>query len=509
MVLGVLRGSLVHKKSILESHLLLQPPLPLLPTLVRYFDDFEDKYHTIKNPHDDIWRVQADGNKGLFKFELLPTQYVETFKHIAIDMFAGLDATSAISRMHQILRFPEPVIMAIQSSPQDFREYWNHNVYSWSYTIAVANKAAVHSLCRLGIGAWEQDLRNFVVLLPSPKQDIYKSVRQHECFIPLSHQALIIDYLDDLSAQVRAACTVGVATLRDACLMILSHQLGARPGQIARIRTEDVRTYSSETFHIGLPMGKQRGSEKMRLVIRRVRAEWALIFQAYIDASARKIISNNTPANLFFRLTPAAVSVAISTLAERLTGQYWTPTDFRHSAAQRLADAGTSHVSLSEFMGHTTTQVATVYFDASPAQAERINQALALSPIYANVATIAKTQFIDKVALLQLPQSHHIGGVPHGIPIAGIGGCSMGQSICTKNPVLSCYTCRKFLPLSDAEIHESVVASLQPVVMQFAQASRHNEESPAYTQLRRMLESASQVVTDIRSMHGVETKRPE
>ncbi|MBA4078080.1 MAG: site-specific integrase [Cyanobacteria bacterium PR.023] len=483
--------------------------LPLLPKLIRYFDDFEDKLQSIRNLHEDEWTVFVDGKKISLKFTLVPDNARIVLKHIALDMFTRLDPTSVCLFLSQLLRRPHPLIIAIQAMPSAFRIYWDQQVLSWSHIEALALRVAVHSLCRLGVGRWEQELRSFVSSLPSPKLDIYKSVRQQECFLPMSHQSLIIDYLDELTFQVKSTTAHDVTRLRAACLLILCHQFGFRPGQIARIRTSDIRTYSSEVFHFAIPLGKQRGSEKMRLITRRIKADWAPIFLAYVDAVLQAGINSKTPAHLFFRMTPSEVSLSIIDLAEKITGERWTPTDFRHSAAQRLADAGISHVSLSEFMGHTTTQVATVYYDASPAQAQLINQALALSPIYANVATVAKTQFIDKVALLKLPQSHHIGGVPHGIPIAGIGGCSMGQSICTKNPVLSCYTCRKFLPLSDAEIHESVVASLQPVVIQFAQASRHHEETPAYTQLRRMLESASQVVTDIRSMQGVEMKRPE
>ncbi|HHH7389073.1 TPA: hypothetical protein ACP2SZ_005153, partial [Escherichia coli] len=83
-----------------------------------------------------------------------------------------------------------------------------------------------------------------------------------------------------------------------------------------------------------------------------------------------------------------------------------------------------------------------------------------------------------------------------------------GQSLCSKNPVLSCYTCRKFLPLSDAAVHESVVESLRSVVSEFASASRFNEESPAYTQLRRMFQAALQVAKDIRLKHAENGAEP-
>lgn len=53
------------------------------------------------------------------------------------------------------------------------------------------------------------------------------------------------------------------------------------------------------------------------------------------------------------------------------------------------------------------------------------------------------------------------------------------------------------MPVRDARVHRDVVESLRPVVMQFADASRGHEESPAYTQLRRLLSQAQIIAEDI------------
>jgi hypothetical protein len=52
------------------------------------------------------------------------------------------------------------------------------------------------------------------------------------------------------------------------------------------------------------------------------------------------------PPRLLFGLTPQGVSRAIMELTEELTGDAWSPTDLRHTAAQRLADGGISHAGL-------------------------------------------------------------------------------------------------------------------------------------------------------------------
>lgn len=482
-----------------QYQLILDDSLPVLPRVVRYYDDFEDKYNTIKNLNDDEWETASDGKKYTVRFTKIPQVVRQAFKHIAIDMLGRLDVKSVIMFLDSIFRTPDPAILAISESPQKFRDYWILNVSNWKYMNALATRTAVHSMCRLSLGAWTPDFSDYVSLLPAPKLDSYKAVRMQECFLPLDHQSLIIEYLDEVAVLASTSLNLDAAlVLRDASLLILSHQFGLRPGQIARIQTADVRSYDLETLHISVPLGKQRGKERKRLITRRIKNDWVKIFNSYIEASSYLFVNNDYPTHLFFRMPPKDVSLAIANLTEKITGQRWSATDLRHSAAQRLVDSGVSHISLSEFMGHSTTLTANVYFDASPTQAQRVNQALALSNIYSNVAEVARTRTIDKTALLGLPPDQQIGGVPHGIPIAGIGGCSAGQSVCTKNPILSCYTCRKFLPLSDPQIHESVVESLRPVVTAFATASRYNDESPAYTQLRRMFQAALKVAEEVR-----------
>jgi hypothetical protein len=75
-----------------------------------------------------------------------------------------------------------------------------------------------------------------------------------------------------------------------------------------------------------------------------------------------------------------------------------------------------------------------VYFRTSASHAERVNRALGASDIYRRVARIAHDRFISPEELAQLKGDQQIAGVPHGIPIAGIGGCTSGQLACPYNP---------------------------------------------------------------------------
>lgn len=483
----------------------IELPLPDLRKAIRYYDDFSGGFRTISDTASDIWVLEVAGRNQRFLFEKIPAFARVLFKHLTSDMLSSQSAVTVCIRMIGLLAEPQHVLAALGMTPAEYREYWIANFRSWKYMDALATRAAVHSLCNLSIGAWNPHYRDYVSLLPSPFLDQYRTVRTQECFLPLRDQSLLISYIDEIAEKLETSKSTGVShdldmiKLRGTCLLILSHQYAFRPGQIAKIKAVDVKSYGENSVHVSVPVGKQREAKRGRLVTRKIKSEWAIIFRSYSAmADAVRLHIDSTLGQIYFCMTPTQVSVAIGDLTEFLIGERWGATDLRHTAAQRLADAGVSHISLSEFLTHATTLTANVYFNASPTQAERVNQALALSPIYSNVAEVARTRTIDKAALMRLPPDQQIAGVPHGIPIAGIGGCSAGQSLCTMNPILSCYTCRKFLPLLDSAIHLEVVEKLRSVVTDFAGASRNNEESPSYTQLKRMFQAALRVAEEVK-----------
>lgn len=191
--------------------------------------------------------------------------------------------------------------------------------------------------------------------------------------------------------------------------------------------------------------------------------------------------------------------MAIANTTEAILPERRTATELRHTAAQRLVDAGASHEELAEFMGHSDIDTGLVYFQVSANQAERVNSALGISDIYQNIAKIAHDRFVDLVTLSKLKGEQQIGGTPHGIPISGIGGCASGQPACQYNPVMSCYGCRKFMPINDVSVHESVLTDFRSIVTFFEKASLGEENSPAYMQLKRTISNVQSIIQEI---HG-------
>ncbi|WP_407112182.1 tyrosine-type recombinase/integrase [Bradyrhizobium sp. LMG 9283] len=481
--------------------------LPSLPPIVRYHDDFADAVRTIRDfATSTALQVELDGkrlNISLGSFGSVTT----VIKHVIVDWLSRHDPETAFNFTGRLVSYIrdcglESLKTLILAPIFDARSHWNVFAKAKSTgSQASALRAMLHSLCNLSIGHWNPASAPLVRALKGPKTDSFRVVRTGECFLPLDHQAAIVDHLDELVGRLTSSReAVEHRELRDACVLIIAYQYAFRPGQIARIELADVRVFSTGAVHVAVIAAKQRDKKKRVRVTRRIKREWAPLFIELRRRRELGILPFNpeAPDRLLFRLPPYQISDILTGLNEALTGEPWTPTDLRHTAAQRLADAGVAHVALSEFLVHSDWRTANVYFDTSPTQAQRVNQALAISPIYANVARIARTRTVDKEMLLRLPADQQIGGVPHGIPIAGIGACEAGQSACNKNPVLSCYTCRRFMPLRDTAVHEQVLHDLRPVVVEFAAASRNNEQSPAFVQLRGTLDGVRRVVESLK-----------
>lgn len=476
--------------------------LPVLPKVVRYYDDFFEIHRSIKNlDSEDIWPISDDGRELSFDFSHFNLDTKTIIKHIVVNFIDNLDMSTVIIRfgdLYRLSKVSDFIRQAVLLLPHEMRAVWIEQIVPGATPFAAETlRGVLRSMCNLSIGHWNGHLAGYVSQLPGPKQDPYRVVRAGECFVPLDQQSLVIDYFDELAARV-SADQPGTHELRDACILIIVFQYAFRPGQVARIKTVDLRIFNTGAVHFAAIMTKKRDPNQRRLVNRSVKRDWCPLFVEY--RRRRDLISHfggRIPANSLFGLTARDVSGSVSRSMKRITGEAWTVTDLRHTAAQRQVDAGASHMSVAEFLGHSSVRTGNVYFDASPTQAQRVNNALGLSPIYSAVAEVHRTKTIDKNALMSLPEENQIGGVPHGIPIAGIGGCQVGQSGCTKNPVLSCYDCRKFMPVNDVSIHRQVTEGLRPVVHEFVAASRGDPSTPAYTQLRRTLEGAERVIADI------------
>ena len=489
---------------LLEDIAAITRSLPPLPSVVRYHDDFADETRSIRWDDDDTAMLLLDG----IPYRLATDRFTVAeaiMRHVISDWLSRLDPHSVQLRIESLYRVikserSDAFLRLFACAPHEVRSIWTLHILPYTKAIeANSLRALLHSLCRLNIGQWTQPDASIVRSLVGPKVDRYRVVRAGDCFMPLDQQAIIVGHIDDMCQMLTADPEMlDNDTLLDVCLLVLSFQYALRPGQLARIELADLRIYSV-AVHFAFMIIKQRDQSKRIRETRKIKREWGPLF---VELAKRRLSGALKPEEgvsprLLFGLTPAGVSKAVQELTEHLTGAPWTPTDIRHTAAQRMADAGVSRAVLTQFLGQTSDRIADVYYDHSPSQAEQINKALALSPIFSNVAKVGTTKTIDMAMLLGLPEDKQIGGVPHGVPIAGIGGCQLGQNLCMKNPVIACYTCPNFMALNEPEIHEEVLDGLRPVVNEFAAASRNNQMSPAYGQLRATLTAVQRLVDEL------------
>jgi integrase len=369
-----------------------------------------------------------------------------------------------------------------------------------SHTL-VGLKAFLKFAAEYRLGFWTSLYLPFLSSsFPLPARDKYAAVRSGEVFIPIEVEAMIVRWIYE---RAKNSENLPTRQLSDAALIACNYQFAMRPKQIGLLRRRDCRVLRSAagelSVHITFKMIKQRTDSLSRTpLIRRVKREWAPIFSEIYGRN----MNEAGDAFLLGHQSSESVGRRIAELLLEITNDNWTATDLRHSGAMRQVDAGACAEDLAEFMGHSTLESGLVYFDTSATQAERVNQALGISETYQQMAKMGRERFISSDDLAKLKGDQQIAGAPHGISIAGIGGCTSGQPSYPYNPVTACYGCPKFMPVSDLAIHNQVLSDFRTVVKLFYESSRGESESPAYLQLKRTISEVNSVIQELESANG-------
>ncbi|WP_323141733.1 tyrosine-type recombinase/integrase [Massilia phyllosphaerae] len=483
--------------------------LPALPPAIRYYDEFYDTIRSIRNPAAlGIFPISAYGKKIHVNFARFENDCSFILKHVFLYILAqDVIASTAAGYVSAAQHLDSADIAAlVNAGPTGIARVWKtlraRDLHEGTYKCA---KYILQLLCSLRLYGWSDEYQTYLKnALPLPAKDKYASVRSGDVFLSVDEEAILVRYLDDMVAELT---TLGEATLShekivDAAMLLCSYQFGMRRIQIAMLTFGNVRIWSEDdktnkSVHLTFHMAKQRSDTKRKQLPRRVKVEWTPLF-VYLKS---KLEARGADANAKFFSVQSTDEVGkrISSLVRKLleSDGRGTLTDLRHTAAQRLVDAGASHEELAEFMGHSQVNTGLVYFATAASHAERVNRALGASEVYRRVAKIAHDRFISSEELSELKGERQIAGVPHGIPIAGIGGCSSGQPSCPYNPVASCYGCRRFMPLHNREIHQQVLADMREVVLFFDQSSRGDVRSPAYLQLQRTIAEIQNVIEEL------------
>lgn len=483
--------------------------LPQLSSVIRYYDDFNDTYNSILDPQKlDVWKISVSGSIASLKFNWHAPGLKCLLKSWAAFLLQTSAPATVIFYVYSLQHIPaEELWQLIKTTPTTLRQYW-HITLAKDYTSAQLSslKSILYFLCRSNLHNWSTDYLPLLANLSIRAKDKYASVKTGDVFLSVSEEAILIAYFDELAQQIcKSPKSLSDQELRDVTILISSFQFGLRPLQIAMLRMADIRIWSAEagdfpSVHLNFRMIKQRMNKKTLYLPRRVKSEWAGLFTELYLREKNQGLDGTTR---FFNVKSAeeAAKVIIK-LTGKLLPESRSATELRHTAAQRLADAGANQEELADFLGHSDIDTALVYFQTSPNQAELVNRALGVSRIYKQIAKIGHDRFVSVEELTSLKADQQIGAVPHGIPITGIGGCSSGQPSCDFNPVMACYGCKKFMPLNDSEIHKKVLGDFRSVVSLFADSSRADLRTPAFLQLEKTIANVQSLIAEIESDHA-------
>ena len=482
--------------------------LPPLPSVIRYYDEFDDTARSIPNPTDtDKFEVWINGTRTHINFGRLEKRGDgNLLKHLFTFLLAQDLSIQGINGYIQALSSltHEDITHIVTAGPTLIGTVWARlraqNLHHLAYP---GVKGILRLLCHHRLNGWSNDFRAYLTSnLPLPAGDKYASVRTGNAFLSIDEEAAVVRYLDEMASSITSD-SVAIpppAQLADACMLLCAFQFAMRPVQIAKLTVRSMRVWKGAdddrpAVHLTFHMAKQKSSATRRPLTRRIKQEWAPLFLAL--QAARQPQCGDGADRLFQVASSKETQERLARLLKSLTGANHVATDLRHAAAQRLVDAGANHEELAEFMGHSDVRTGLVYYEASSTQAERVNKALGLSTIYRAVAKIAHDRFISSEELTRLKEDQQIAGVPHGMPIFGIGGCTSGQPACPYNPITSCYGCRKFMPVQDKAVHERVLGDFRSVVTLFQQSSRGDANSPAYLQLQRTINDVKVVIEEL------------
>lgn len=470
--------------------------LPPLPSTIVYEDDYTEKRLSIQTElAKESVELSAGGDPATLDFLCFEPRIRELVRVFLLGELLDYSATTVSYRYYGLRGVSAQQLEEIaMSSPAQVRVSWPLLSDSLSTDTLVSLKRFMAFLCTCRFGQWEPLYEALGAHLPMPRRDAYAVVRAGDCFLELDEEAQLVRWIDDAAL---SATSLPRKDLVAACLVTCAYQFGMRPIQLGMLRKRDCSVRASTEdgtpiVYLTFRTVKQQDAQASRLpLLRKVKREWASLLAALFE----QLRDSPGDAFLFGLESRRRASLAlVSALDVALPGRGRVGYDLRHSMAQRMVDAGASQEELATALGHTHLRTGLVYFRASANQVELVNKALGLSETYKTVAKIATERFISEDELARLKGEQQIAGMPHGIPIAGIGGCKTGQPSCPYNPVTACYGCPKFMPVRDVALHEQVLKDFRGVVNEFRVAGAGDQESPAYLQLRRTIAEVQGVI---------------
>lgn len=328
----------------------------------------------------------------------------------------------------------------------------------------------------------------------APEYDPYRSVKFRENVFSAWEESAFISALDE------TVDDSDYFALRDNVIAHLNWELGLRAEQVAGVEEKHLGETrgpgGAKYYHLAVIRLKQRtfqSSYRNRVVSERLAEKIKNLIRLKADHFGP------TPAErpifvtiLNKRITVVDVRNAISQMCDEASVQPGNSTFLRHNMAQKLADQGTPGDLISDMLDHTTKVAARHYVAATPAIAKIKARALGKNATYKELMSLMTGDLIHRNDSVD----HHkiVRGVIATRYIGNIGVCGLdADTPCHKNPIYSCYTCRKFNPFVDGE-HAAVVDALRGEVQVMLDQSLDLAENKVVLQLEKTIEHACDVL---------------
>lgn len=327
-------------------------------------------------------------------------------------------------------------------------------------------------LCAEAFPGFTLDDYEDLEFIPRPHSHDWGIYQEIDHVLDPLEKSMISKGLFEMATSIRYGENYSLNTIRDAAILGLTYVTGARPAQLAKLATKDLRidTRNSETglirYSLLLPYAKQRRVTTERPFLA-IPAEIGALIRHYIERAQLK------PDGKLFEFSHSApfyVSKAISKAILSFSPPDYqaavargeaalptiTPTDLRHNVGHSLAMQGGSAEEIAHILGHTSLTVAKYYILATPALALIRAKALGTNPVWQNMVAMMLTGELTSSTEWQ---GQRVVGIVGDQLHDGIGGCSRDDGECPFCEVRCCYGCLYYRPFTDGD-HQAVLESV-------------------------------------------------
>lgn len=344
------------------------------------------------------------------------------------------------------------------------------------------------------IAGFTREISSFLDDIAAPEAESYKSVKLRNSVFTAAEESLFVAALEN------TADDSSYFAFRDNVMVHLNWELGLRTEQVAGVDgnhlVEVVGPNGVSYFHLKIIRLKQRSykssyrnrvvSEVLAKKLKNLIALRVKNFCAEVEELPLFVDSGNR------RVSGELIRNAIVWMCQQAKLSPGTSTFLRHNMAQKLADQGTPGDLISDMLDHTTKIAARYYVQATPAIAKIKARALGKNATYKELMSLMTGTLVHRHDATD--SAKIVRGVVATRYIGNIGVCGLDvDTACSKNPIYSCYTCRKFQPFINGE-HDNVIAALRSEVQLMLDQSLDLGENKVVLQLEKTIEHASDIL---------------